>query len=352
MKKLNSLVGVIVAVLLMVALVYAIPSSPPDGPALLGAPGSGDVTGPASPNAGSLTKWGVGKALVDGVLLGTMTDGKWCTYTTLAGFNCTSDAPLSVHTTITVADNATDTTEYVALFGAATGNLGPRTSGKLKFDSVTGALTSDLFYPAKVASTPQDFTVCGGDNSTGMPCKGFTYRGPPDPTVRATSFIWQHPTADPTAGQVEAAGTVASHTTLATWITPLTTASAIPNLADGNMTIAAFSWDGGGAAIGASLGKRCAGVAFAGTINKIILTMSAASTTVIKPYKDAFSDTTLPTTEISGGNFITTTAKLGKLDRTLTGWTGTAVLKDEVICADMTTNDVAQWATLKIIGHQ
>jgi hypothetical protein len=57
-----------------------------------GGSGSGDVTGPASPTAGSLTKWGpAGKALVDGLALGTMTNTKGCIYTTASGLVCNSD---------------------------------------------------------------------------------------------------------------------------------------------------------------------------------------------------------------------------------------------------------------------
>jgi hypothetical protein len=53
------------------------------------------VTGPASPTAGYLPKWGVsGDALVDGVKLGsTFTDGDWCRFTTAGGFVCDQAAP-------------------------------------------------------------------------------------------------------------------------------------------------------------------------------------------------------------------------------------------------------------------
>lgn len=54
----------------------------------------GDVTGPASPTAGYLTKWGPsGKALVDGPKIGTFTDAKWCSFSTAGGLACTEDAP-------------------------------------------------------------------------------------------------------------------------------------------------------------------------------------------------------------------------------------------------------------------
>jgi hypothetical protein len=50
------------------------------------------VTGPASPTAGMLAKWGPsGQALVDGLKFGTLTDTKYCTYTTANGLVCNSD---------------------------------------------------------------------------------------------------------------------------------------------------------------------------------------------------------------------------------------------------------------------
>ncbi len=54
------------------------------------------VTGPASPTAGYLTKWDAsGDVLVDGPKLGTLTDTKWCTFTTANGLQCTSNVPVT-----------------------------------------------------------------------------------------------------------------------------------------------------------------------------------------------------------------------------------------------------------------
>lgn len=47
----------------------------------------------------------------------------------------------SVPTTITVADEATDTTCFVAFFTAATGDLGPKTNANMTFNSNTGVVT-------------------------------------------------------------------------------------------------------------------------------------------------------------------------------------------------------------------
>jgi hypothetical protein len=52
------------------------------------------VTGVASPTAGYMTKWGVsGNAIVDGPKIGTFTDTKWCVFTTAGGLECTTNAP-------------------------------------------------------------------------------------------------------------------------------------------------------------------------------------------------------------------------------------------------------------------
>ena len=136
---------------------------------LISGTGTGDVTGPTTPTAGSVPKWGPsGKALVDAFVLGTLTDGKWCTYTTALGVHCTSDQPASgTPTVITVADNQTDTTEFPLVVGAATGDLGPRTRSTLTYNAVTGLLSSTLFSGALNgtvgASTPEagTFTTLG-----------------------------------------------------------------------------------------------------------------------------------------------------------------------------------------------
>jgi hypothetical protein len=45
-----------------------------------------------------------------------------------------------VPTTITVADEHADTDSYIAFFTAATGDLGPKTTSNLTFDSHTGGM--------------------------------------------------------------------------------------------------------------------------------------------------------------------------------------------------------------------
>jgi len=62
--------------------------------------------------------------------------------TTDGSGNTTWESAGGVPTTITVADEATDTSCFIAFFTAATGDLGPKTNANLTFNSNTGVLTS------------------------------------------------------------------------------------------------------------------------------------------------------------------------------------------------------------------
>lgn len=68
----------------------------------------------------------------------------------------------SVPTTITVANEATDTTCFLGFFTAATGDLGPKTNANLSFNSNTGVLT----LVAPILGTPTSVTLT---NATGLP---------------------------------------------------------------------------------------------------------------------------------------------------------------------------------------
>jgi len=68
----------------------------------------------------------------------------------------------SVPTTITVANEATDTTCFLGFFTAATGDLGPKTNANLSFNSSTGVLT----LVAPILGTPTSVTLT---NATGLP---------------------------------------------------------------------------------------------------------------------------------------------------------------------------------------
>lgn len=70
-----------------------------------------------------------------------------------------------VPTTITVANEATDTTCFLAFFTAATGDLAPKTNANLTFNSSTGVVT----LVAPILGTPTSVTLT---NATGLPLTG------------------------------------------------------------------------------------------------------------------------------------------------------------------------------------
>ena len=72
-----------------------------------------------------------------------------------------------VPTAITAANEATDTTCFLAFFTAASGDLGPKTNANLAFNSNTGVLT----LTAPVLGTPTSGTLT---NCSGLPIAGLT----------------------------------------------------------------------------------------------------------------------------------------------------------------------------------
>ena len=71
----------------------------------------------------------------------------------------------TVPSTITVANEASDTTCFPSFFTASTGNAGPKTSAFLTFDSATGALGATTFNGLSLASAAVGFTISGGTDS-------------------------------------------------------------------------------------------------------------------------------------------------------------------------------------------
>lgn len=84
------------------------------------------------------------------------------TTTFLRGDGTFATPSAAVPTTITVANEATDTTCFLGFFTAATGDLGPKTNANLAFNSNTGVLT----LTAPVLGTPTSGTLT---NCTGFP---------------------------------------------------------------------------------------------------------------------------------------------------------------------------------------
>lgn len=73
-----------------------------------------------------------------------------------------------VPTTITVANEATDTSCFIAFFTAATGDLGPKTNANLTFNSNTGVLTAGQTIVGSINGNAATVTVAdaAGDTTT------------------------------------------------------------------------------------------------------------------------------------------------------------------------------------------
>lgn len=85
--------------------------------------------------------------------------------TNLSLSGTTLNAAGGVPTTITVANEASDTTCFPSFFTAATGDLGPKTNSGLTFNATTGNLGSTLFNGLTLASQAVGFTIAGGTSS-------------------------------------------------------------------------------------------------------------------------------------------------------------------------------------------
>lgn len=115
----------------------------------------------ATPAVGSITGLGAGVATALAVNVGSA--GAFVT------FNGAGGTPSSISLTggtglpsIVVANEATDTTCFLAFFTGATGELGPKTNANLPFNSNTGVLT----LTAPILGTPTSVTLT---NATGLP---------------------------------------------------------------------------------------------------------------------------------------------------------------------------------------
>ncbi len=114
-----------------------------------------------------------------------------------------------------------------------------------------------------------------------------------------------------------------------------------------NVDFGGFGWSGSPAS--ANSIKYCKHFAYASTLKKIVLLSTIPSSVTIHVYKDAHSDSTQPTTDMTGGHNVTLSATMGKVDGTLTDWT-TAIAAGDDVCAALTSNDYAQSLTLFFFG--
>lgn len=221
--KRNMAYIVIALSLLLAVSVYSMPPSSP--PATVGL-GTGDVTGPVTPTAGSVPKWGPsGKALVDGFILGTLTDAKWCSYATATGITCTENAPASGDgndteiNRLATAIKALSTAPMNGTVGATTPATGIFTAvtdsgltitrvpfastgglladdGNFTFNSTTDTLTVNRVAAAITgnASTATALAANGANCSAGQAPLGVDASGAVEtcwtPTTMANDTIW------------------------------------------------------------------------------------------------------------------------------------------------------------------
>jgi hypothetical protein len=120
-----------------------------------------------------------------------------------------------------------------------------------------------------------------------------------------------------------------------------------------NEKLASFAWDNGASAVATTGSKRCVAIPYAATIVGYTMVISGdpgAGGTILNITKDAWSDSSLPTTEIDASAPPTVADdKVASTDSTLTGWTK-SVAANDIICADVATNAVATWISLTIFG--
>jgi hypothetical protein len=115
-----------------------------------------------------------------------------------------------IASSVTVSDNSTDTTEFVALFGAATGDLGPRTRSTLTHNAATGLLSSTLFGGALNgtvgATTPATgaFTTLSTSGVATIP----TWSLPTGTTLRTVASSTTPDLGNATSEYVEISGAV------------------------------------------------------------------------------------------------------------------------------------------------
>ena len=167
------------------------------------------ITGVASPSAGYLMKWGAsGNTAVDGLKLGTMTDTKYCTYSTANGLVCNS----------TISGGG-DLLANGSVPLTANWNVGAFT------------ITAAGFTAAKSSGTAGLQTLY---DDYGTELYGDGWMGSHQTGALGATRYYQFPTAANSAGQVIAFGTPGGGISVGTWITPLTTGA---NTFTGDQTI-------------------------------------------------------------------------------------------------------------------
>ncbi len=262
---------------------------------------------------------------------------------------------VSTHTQNT--DTGTTSSTFCIQTGTASGTCFKYNSGTIEV--VTGADTAVYAgFKASSFTVPKTSGQAGSNilnEAATTSTLGVGWMGPADLTD-SESFFFQHSNAQPTAGQVMAfavptgaGGPGGEKVSAQTWINPVKTSDVIK--------IASFAWDGGGSAVTAdAASERCTIVPHGATITGYHMRVSGdpgAGGTILNVHKDAFNDTTRPSTAMdgTGHNYPPTVVdnKTAINDTTITGWTTTVTANDE-ICALVATNAVATWITFTIYG--
>lgn len=103
----------------------------------------------------------------------------------------------SVPTTITVANEATDTTCYLAFFTAATGDLGPKTNANMTLDSSTGIVTfaSTVLTTTDINGGTIDGATIGGASAAAITGTTITANTGFMPDANDGSYLGQSGTA-------------------------------------------------------------------------------------------------------------------------------------------------------------
>lgn len=132
----------------------------------------------------------------------------------------------AVPTTITVANEATDTTCFPLFATAATGDLGPKSNASLTFNSNTGALAATTFNGLTVTSTTGTFTLTNA--KTLAVTNTLTLSG-------TDSTVMTFPTTSATIARTDAGNTFTGVSTGSAWVltSPTITTKLNPTTDDG-----------------------------------------------------------------------------------------------------------------------